>query len=147
VLRHLRLRESTSFAEAPDVPGEASGNVIHANDVAALQWVVMDAIRRDRAIHAGDMEVAGVSKAAQDHLARTFAAELDPVRFSAVDPGEMDTKMHADALPDADRTTLARPADVAARLVGLITKAETLTNGARLLAADFAPYPGAGALR
>jgi NAD(P)-dependent dehydrogenase (short-subunit alcohol dehydrogenase family) len=89
----------------------------------------------------------GVSKAAQDHLARTFAAELDPVRFFAVDPGEMDTKMHEGALPDADRTALAPPADVAARLVGLIMKAETLTNGARLAAADFAPYHGAGALR
>jgi NAD(P)-dependent dehydrogenase (short-subunit alcohol dehydrogenase family) len=88
----------------------------------------------------------GVSKAAQDHLARSFAAELDPVRFFAVDPGEMDTKMHADAIPDADRSTLARPADVAARLVALITKAEGLTNGARLLAADFVPHPGSGGL-
>jgi hypothetical protein len=58
----------------------------------------------------------------------------------------MDTKMHADAIPDADRSTLARPADVAARLVALITKAEGLTNGARLLAADFVPHPGSGGL-
>jgi NAD(P)-dependent dehydrogenase (short-subunit alcohol dehydrogenase family) len=62
----------------------------------------------------------GVSKAAADHLARTFAAEVPDVRFLAFDPGEMDTKMHADALPDADRATLARPADVASRLVALI---------------------------
>jgi NAD(P)-dependent dehydrogenase (short-subunit alcohol dehydrogenase family) len=81
----------------------------------------------------------GVSKAAQDHLARSFAAELDPVRFFAVDPGEMDTQMHADAMPDADPATLARPADVAARLVTLISRAETLPNGARLAAADFEP--------
>ena len=80
----------------------------------------------------------GVSKAGQDHLARSFAAELDPVRFFSVDPGEMDTKMHADAMPDADRAALARPADVAAQLLRLITQAGTLTNGARLLAADFA---------
>jgi len=80
----------------------------------------------------------GVSKAAQDHLARSFAAELDPVRFFAVDPGEMDTKMHADAMPDADPATLARPADVAAQLLRLIAQAATLTNGARLVAADFA---------
>lgn len=84
----------------------------------------------------------GVSKAAQDHLARTFAAELDPVRFLAVDPGEMDTKMHADALPDADRATLARPSDVAARFVTIIRTAETIANGARVLAADF-PAPAA----
>ena len=80
----------------------------------------------------------GVSKAAQDHLARSFAAELDPLRFFSVDPGEMDTKMHADAMPEADRATLARPADVAAQLLRLIARADTLTNGARLIAADFA---------
>ena len=78
----------------------------------------------------------GVSKAAQDHLARTFGAEQGPVRFFAVDPGEMDTVMHADALPDADRTALARPADVAAKLVTLIATADTFANGARLLASE-----------
>ena len=41
----------------------------------------------------------GVSKAALDHLVRTWAAELagSGVRFLSVDPGEMDTRMHADA--------------------------------------------------
>jgi NAD(P)-dependent dehydrogenase (short-subunit alcohol dehydrogenase family) len=81
----------------------------------------------------------GVSKAAQDHLARSFAAELDPIRFLSVDPGEMDTKMHADALPEADPKTLGRPADVASSIVRIIERAETIANGARLSAADFAP--------
>ncbi|HEX7666684.1 MAG TPA: SDR family oxidoreductase, partial [Polyangiaceae bacterium] len=55
----------------------------------------------------------GASKAAFDHLARTFAAELEGtgVRVIVVDPGEMDTEMHAAALPDSDRTTLAKPDD------------------------------------
>lgn len=75
----------------------------------------------------------GISKAAQDHLARSLAAELAPVKFLAVDPGEMDTKMHADAMPDADRATLARPADVAARFVALIRTAESVENGARVI--------------
>jgi NAD(P)-dependent dehydrogenase (short-subunit alcohol dehydrogenase family) len=79
----------------------------------------------------------GISKAAQDHLARSLAAELDPVRFIAVDPGEMDTKMHADAMPDADRATLAHPADVAARLVTLVRTAASLPNGARVEASAF----------
>ena len=74
----------------------------------------------------------GISKAAQDHLARSLAAELDPVRFLAVDPGEMDTKMHADAMPDADRATLARPADVAAEILTLIRTADSIPNGSRL---------------
>jgi NAD(P)-dependent dehydrogenase (short-subunit alcohol dehydrogenase family) len=80
----------------------------------------------------------GISKAAQDHLARTFAAELAPVRFFAIDPGEMDTKMHADALPDADPATLARPADVAARIVQVIERSATFANGARLIASEIA---------
>lgn len=79
----------------------------------------------------------GISKAAQDHLARSFAAELDPVRFLSVDPGEMDTKMHADAMPDADPSSLARPEDVAARIMTLLHRARELPNGARVLAADF----------
>jgi NAD(P)-dependent dehydrogenase (short-subunit alcohol dehydrogenase family) len=77
----------------------------------------------------------GISKAAQDHLARTLAAELDPVRFFSVDPGEMDTQMHAEAMPDADRSTLASPADVAERIIGLVERAESFPNGARLEAA------------
>jgi NAD(P)-dependent dehydrogenase (short-subunit alcohol dehydrogenase family) len=65
----------------------------------------------------------GASKAALDHVTRTFAAELEGtgVRFLAVDPGEMDTDMHAAAMPQADRSTLARPSDVAGVLVNWIT--------------------------
>jgi NAD(P)-dependent dehydrogenase (short-subunit alcohol dehydrogenase family) len=74
-----------------------------------------------------------VSKAALDHLARLWAAELGGhgVRSFSVDPGEMDTRMHAQALPDADPTTLARPADAARQIVRLI-RSETTPNGARL---------------
>ncbi len=62
------------------------------------------------------------SKAAQDHLSKILAAELDGtgVRVLAVDPGEMDTVMHAAAIPDADRASLQRPADVAATIVAMI---------------------------
>lgn len=76
----------------------------------------------------------GISKAAQDHLSRILAAELSGtgVRVFAVDPGEMDTAMHAAAIPDADRATLARPADVAARIVEMIEQPERAPSGARL---------------
>jgi NAD(P)-dependent dehydrogenase (short-subunit alcohol dehydrogenase family) len=76
----------------------------------------------------------GVSKAALDHLARIWAAELDGsgVRFLSVDPGEMDTRMHADAVPDADRRALAAPDDVARRLVSLVLRAESVPNGSRV---------------
>ena len=75
----------------------------------------------------------GVSKAALDHLTRSWAGELADtgVRFLAVDPGEMDTQMHADALPDADRTQLQRPADVARALADLMADA-AVASGTRV---------------
>ncbi|MCI0339680.1 MAG: SDR family oxidoreductase [Planctomycetales bacterium] len=75
----------------------------------------------------------GVSKAALDHLARSWAVELEGtgVRVLAVDPGEMDTEMHATALPDADRAALGRPADAARVLADLIGD-PTIPSGARL---------------
>ena len=51
----------------------------------------------------------------------------------------MDTRMHADALPDADRSTLARPAQVAAQIVALI-RARNVPNGARLEASSAGAY-------
>jgi NAD(P)-dependent dehydrogenase (short-subunit alcohol dehydrogenase family) len=75
----------------------------------------------------------GVSKAALDHLNRSWAAELPQVRFLSVDPGEMDTAMHAAAMPDADRARLARPQDVARRIARMIADCERIESGARLV--------------
>lgn len=58
-----------------------------------------------------------VSKAALEHLARIWAAELPRVKFLTFDPGEMDTQMHSDAMPEADRAALARPEAVAQKLI------------------------------
>jgi NAD(P)-dependent dehydrogenase (short-subunit alcohol dehydrogenase family) len=68
--------------------------------------------------------IYGASKAAQDHLGKTLAAELSgtQIRVMAVDPGEMNTAMHAAALPDADPHPLQSPAHAARRLVGEILK-------------------------
>ena len=78
----------------------------------------------------------GVTKAALDHLTRIWAAELEStgVKLLAVDPGEMDTRMHADAMPDADRASLLSPDVVADRIVRLVVK-DGWTTGARLEAA------------
>lgn len=78
-----------------------------------------------------------VSKAALDHLSRVFAAELPAVRFLSVDPGEMDTEMHAAAVPDADRASLARPSDVAGKLAQIIVSAEHVANGSRIVATSW----------
>jgi len=74
-----------------------------------------------------------VSKAAQDHLSRQWAAELGEfgVRVFAVDPGEMDTEMHARALPDADRSSLADPRLVARRIADMI-ESDSIAGGARV---------------
>ncbi len=58
----------------------------------------------------------GASKAALRHLTHIWDAELSEhgVRFLSIDPGDMDTPLHALAVPDADLSTLKRP-DVAAR--------------------------------
>lgn len=76
----------------------------------------------------------GASKAALDHLTRIWAAELSGtgVRVLAVDPGEMDTRMHADAMPEADRAALADPARVAARIVDLLRDPAGVASGSRL---------------
>jgi NAD(P)-dependent dehydrogenase (short-subunit alcohol dehydrogenase family) len=79
----------------------------------------------------------GASKAALDHLSRTFAAELPGVRFISVDPGEMDTDMHAAAMPDADRSTLADPADVAARIVAMLEDPDGAPTGSRQIAGEW----------
>jgi NAD(P)-dependent dehydrogenase (short-subunit alcohol dehydrogenase family) len=76
----------------------------------------------------------GASKAALDHLGRVWAAELEGtgVRLLTVDPGEMNTRMHADAIPDADPATLADPARVAARIRLLIEQETLAPSGARV---------------
>jgi NAD(P)-dependent dehydrogenase (short-subunit alcohol dehydrogenase family) len=83
----------------------------------------------------------GVSKAALDQLGRVLGAELAEhgVRVFSVDPGEMDTKMHADAMPDADRTALERPERVAERIITMIEKADAIDPGARIVASEWRP--------
>lgn len=80
-----------------------------------------------------------VAKAAADHLSRILAAELasSGVRVLAVDPGEMDTAMHAAAIPDADPTTLARPEDVALRILAMLDDPTRAPSGARLSASSW----------
>ncbi|MBX7223377.1 MAG: SDR family oxidoreductase [Blastocatellia bacterium] len=79
-----------------------------------------------------------VSKAGLDHLTRIWAAELAEtgiVLFS-FDPGEMDTHMHAEAMPEADRTQLAKPEAVAVQLVSLLTGIRQISSGSRSVAGE-----------
>jgi len=74
-----------------------------------------------------------VSKAALDHLSRVWAAELAErgVRVLSVDPGEMDTEMHRAALPEADAAALAKPEQVAERILALL-RDESVPTGSRV---------------
>jgi NAD(P)-dependent dehydrogenase (short-subunit alcohol dehydrogenase family) len=67
----------------------------------------------------------GSSKAALHHLTRIWNEEhaADGVRFLSLDPGDMDTAMHAAAIPDADPATLKRPETAAAELMDAIAAA------------------------
>jgi short-subunit dehydrogenase len=67
----------------------------------------------------------GASKAALEHISRTLAVELEGtgVRVEIVDPGEMATQMHRDAIGGADVSHLPRPESVAPRIVALIEEA------------------------
>jgi len=64
----------------------------------------------------------GASKAALLHLSRIWDEELRAhgVRVRAIDPGDMDTPLHALAVPDADPAELKRPADAAREIANVI---------------------------
>ena len=66
------------------------------------------------------------SKAALRHLTQIWDAEMSGqgVRLLSLDPGDMDTPLHALAVPDADRSALKRPETAARELLDAI--ADTL---------------------
>ena len=66
----------------------------------------------------------GSSKAALEHASRILALELAQSKVSVLvaDPGDMDTDLHACAVPDADRATLAAPGRVAPLLLAAIAR-------------------------
>jgi NAD(P)-dependent dehydrogenase (short-subunit alcohol dehydrogenase family) len=67
----------------------------------------------------------GASKAGLGHLSAIWNAELEPVgiRFLSLDPGDMDTPLHALAVPDADPATLKPPQTAARELADAIALA------------------------
>src|SRR5262245_35688003 len=67
----------------------------------------------------------GASKAALRHLTAIWNEELaaERVHFLSIDPGDMDTPLHAAAVPDADRATLKKPETAAHELLEAVAKA------------------------
>src|SRR5207244_19248 len=66
----------------------------------------------------------GASKAALRHLSLIWDEELraEGVHFVSIDPGDMDTPMHAAAVPDADPATLKRPETAARELLDAVAQ-------------------------
>jgi NAD(P)-dependent dehydrogenase (short-subunit alcohol dehydrogenase family) len=67
----------------------------------------------------------GASKAALKHITAIWDAELEGqgVRVLSLDPGDMDTPLHAQAVPDADPSTLKRPEIAALEVIAAIEAA------------------------
>ena len=63
----------------------------------------------------------GATKAALEHLVRTWADELEQTKIRAVllDPGQMRTRMRAEAMPGEDPATLPDPAEIGPLIVEL----------------------------
>ncbi len=80
----------------------------------------------------------GISKFALEGLSQTWADEVDGtgVRVNTVDPGEMDTDMHKEAVPDCDYE-LADPSDVVDVFLYLASDESTHINGQRFEAQSF----------
>lgn len=66
----------------------------------------------------------GASKAALLHMTRIWDAELEEhgVRVASLEPGDMDTPLHAAAVPDADASLLKSPDEAAREVVELIER-------------------------
>jgi NAD(P)-dependent dehydrogenase (short-subunit alcohol dehydrogenase family) len=67
----------------------------------------------------------GASKAALRHLSAIWAEEVKGagIRFLSIDPGDMDTPLHALAIPDADPAGLKCPGDAAGEILAAIAAA------------------------
>jgi NAD(P)-dependent dehydrogenase (short-subunit alcohol dehydrogenase family) len=78
----------------------------------------------------------GAAKAALEQLTRVLAAEHPGLRVYAVDPGDMNTRMHQEAFPGEDISDRPPPE---ASVPGLLALLEGDVPGGRHLARDLAP--------
>ncbi len=78
----------------------------------------------------------GASKAGLAHLTDIWDAEGSDfgVRFTSVDPGDMDTPLHALADPETDPATLRRPGDAAAEVIDRIVDLRAVDQRAEVVA-------------
>jgi NAD(P)-dependent dehydrogenase (short-subunit alcohol dehydrogenase family) len=132
VLGPFRLTKALLGALAASVRESdgANASLPRRSAEGAKAGVVVN-ISSDAAINAYPQWGAyGASKAALRHLTRIWDEELAPqgIHFLSLDPGDMDTPLHALAVPDADPSTLKRPEEAAREIADAI--AARLRDGA-----------------
>lgn len=100
--------------------------LLRASDAGRAVFVTSGVAARPRAYWGP----YGASKAALEHLVRTWAAELaiTPVRVNAFNPGPVATRMRAAAMPGEDPARLPQPHDVAPAIAALCDPAEMRTG-------------------
>lgn len=81
----------------------------------------------------------GSSKAALEAISRVLAAEEDALRVYAVDPGDMNTRMHQEAFPGEDISDRPPPE---ASVPGLLQLLEGKLESGRYAARSLAPVLG-----
>jgi NAD(P)-dependent dehydrogenase (short-subunit alcohol dehydrogenase family) len=77
----------------------------------------------------------GASKAALHHMSRIWSEELTSagIPVLSLDPGDMDTPLHAIAVPDADPAELKRPETAAREFADAIGKLLAFMRSERTL--------------
>jgi NAD(P)-dependent dehydrogenase (short-subunit alcohol dehydrogenase family) len=110
-----------------DYPLDTLEHVYRVNVLAPLALIQLTAARRvlnvssDAAVEAYEgWGGYGSSKAALDHLTAILAAEQPDRRFYAVDPGDMNTRLHQEAFPGEDISDRPPPEDSVPGLLALI---------------------------
>jgi len=91
-----------------------------AASARAGRGAVVINISSDAAVNAySSWGAYGASKAALRHMTAIWAedAKSEGISFLSLDPGDMDTPLHALAVPDADPTTLKQPDRAAIEIV------------------------------
>ncbi len=117
VMGPFRLTKALFGALAASAREGRSGTVVNISSDAAVN------------AYAG-WGAYGASKAALRHLTAIWDEESRDagIRFLSVDPGDMDTPLHALADPDADPSTLKRPEDSAAEVIQAVLAARSIND-------------------
>ncbi|HVO89395.1 MAG TPA: SDR family oxidoreductase [Casimicrobiaceae bacterium] len=97
-------------------------------------------VSSDAAIHPyAGWGAYGTSKSALHHLSGIWDEELRDarIRVLSVDPGDMDTPLHALAVPDADTAALKRPEQAASEIASrIVAELHALRTASRMAPSD-----------